>query len=388
MQRLMVATLAALTAGMLAPGHGWAQATSGVGSSPRSNATGTATTNTAPNAATDTAPNSSTTPADTRPLVIGGDFSIEGLDRQLTAADGAIESQNYTEAFTILTELRETSNALSNHYQKLSGQFSGIDNRIYDEHRRHALEAAQRRDSATYRLAIVYDAQGRPELAVPLLLEVLASQSPNRELGRNSYNQLYALGFTTQALPSSDEAATGDNSANSASPVSNASNAVNTVGNTTASNAIVNASDLETPAPKPLSDGLLSLSGVSRLMLDADAAVTNGNYATAIGKLQEARQLSNQLSGFYQQLTSSFSGVNNEIYQTNRDNAINAAQMRDEASYQLALLFRAAEEPDLAVPLLVEVVASQSPTRDLGKQAYRQLYELGFVDALYPRGSV
>jgi hypothetical protein len=41
------------------------------------------------------------------------------------------------------------------------------------------------------------------------------------------------------------------------------------------------------------------------------------------------------------------------------------------------------DEPEKAVPLLMEVLRSQQPTRDLGQQAYQQLYEMGFVEAPY-----
>ena len=54
--------------------------------------------------------------------------------------------------------------------------------------------------------------------------------------------------------------------------------------------------------------------------------------------------------------------------------------MRDEATYQLALVHRAQEQTELSVPLLVQVVNSQNPTSELGKKAYQQLYEIGFVD--------
>jgi thioredoxin-like negative regulator of GroEL len=59
--------------------------------------------------------------------------------------------------------------------------------------------------------------------------------------------------------------------------------------------------------------------------------------------------------------------------------------MRDEATYQLALVHRAQNQPELAVPLLIQILRSQSPTRDLGKKAYQQLFELGFVDSPYPK---
>jgi len=140
---------------------------------------------------------------------------------------------------------------------------------------------------------------------------------------------------------------------------------------------------------RPLTqDGsLLSLQGGQRLMNEASAAVNAQNYELAVSKLQDARQVYNQLSNFYQQLAASFSGIDNRITEGQRQQALQAAQMRDQATYQLALVHRAQNRPELAVPLLVQIIRSQQPTRDLGQQAYRQLYELGFVDSPFPRDS-
>lgn len=132
---------------------------------------------------------------------------------------------------------------------------------------------------------------------------------------------------------------------------------------------------------------ILSVPGGQRLMEEAGAAVSSQNYELAVSKLQEARQVFNQLSNFYQELASSFSGIDNRIAAEQRDQAIETAQMRDQATYQLALVHRAQNKPELAVPLLVQIIRSQNPTRELGQQAYQQLFELGFVDSPYPRDS-
>jgi hypothetical protein len=139
---------------------------------------------------------------------------------------------------------------------------------------------------------------------------------------------------------------------------------------------------------RPLSQrsSFLSLEGGERLMNEASEAVSVQDYELAVQKLQEARQVYNQLSNFYQQLAGSFSGIDNRIADSQRQLALQTAQMRDQATYQLALVHRAQNQPDLAVPLLVQIISSQQPTRDLGQRAYRQLFELGFVDAPYPRG--
>jgi hypothetical protein len=137
--------------------------------------------------------------------------------------------------------------------------------------------------------------------------------------------------------------------------------------------------------PTAQNNSLLSVEGGKRLMSDATNAVSSQNYDVAAKKLQEARVVFNQLSNFYQELNSSFSGIDNRVADAQRKKALDTAQMRDEATYQLALVHRAQNKPELAVPLLIQIVKSQNPTRDLGKKAYQQLLELGFVDAPFPK---
>jgi tetratricopeptide (TPR) repeat protein len=138
--------------------------------------------------------------------------------------------------------------------------------------------------------------------------------------------------------------------------------------------------------PSGQSSGVLSMEGGKRLMSEAERAVSSQQYDTAVKKLQQARIVFNQLSNFYQELTASFSGIDNRIADTQRKKALESAQMRDQATYQLGLVHRAQNKPEEAVPLFVQIVKSQNPTRDLGKKAYQQLLELGFVDAPFPRG--
>ncbi len=143
----------------------------------------------------------------------------------------------------------------------------------------------------------------------------------------------------------------------------------------------------ENARPLDPQNSLLSLQGGKRLMSEADNAIASEDYALANQKLQEARQIFNQLSNFHTQLAASFSGIDNRLADDQRSKALDTAQMRDQATYQLALVHRAQNQPELAVPLLVQIISSQQPTRDLGKKAYQQLLELGFVDIPYPRSS-
>ncbi|MFP4008591.1 MAG: hypothetical protein ACLFV6_11400, partial [Spirulinaceae cyanobacterium] len=121
------------------------------------------------------------------------------------------------------------------------------------------------------------------------------------------------------------------------------------------------------------SDSLLSYAGGQRLMSEAQNAVSAQNYAVAADKLQQARQIFNQLSNFYAQLSDSFSGIDNRISEQQRRFAQQTAEMRDEATYRLALVHKAQNKPELATPLLIQIVRSQTPTTELGRKAYEQI---------------
>lgn len=136
----------------------------------------------------------------------------------------------------------------------------------------------------------------------------------------------------------------------------------------------------ENKAKRPTPDLFLSQSGGEKLMTEASTAIDNQQYDVAADKLQKARQVFNQLSNFYLQLFNNFSGIDNRVAQAQRSKALTTGQQRDEATYQLALVHRAEEKTELSIPLLVQVVNSQNPTTELGKKAYQQLYEIGFVD--------
>ncbi len=139
-------------------------------------------------------------------------------------------------------------------------------------------------------------------------------------------------------------------------------------------------SDPNNLRPLTQADSLLSLQGGEKLMNEASEAINEENYDLAVTKLQQARKVFNQLSNFHLQLANSFSGIDTKVYDAQRERALTTGQMRDSATYQLALVHRAKDQAELAVPLLIQIIRSQNPTTDLGKKSYQQLYELGFVD--------
>jgi hypothetical protein len=128
---------------------------------------------------------------------------------------------------------------------------------------------------------------------------------------------------------------------------------------------------------------LISLEGGQKLMAEAKTAINAENYNLAETKLKQARRIFNQLSNFYLQLADSFSGIENRIAESQRSQALETAALRDEATYQLALVHRAQNQAELAIPLLIQIIRSQNPTTELGRKSYQQLYEIGFVETPY-----
>lgn len=131
------------------------------------------------------------------------------------------------------------------------------------------------------------------------------------------------------------------------------------------------------------SNSAIGIASGQALMSEAEGAIAQQNYSLASEKLVSARKALNDVSTYYQNLAGVFLGVDSRVNTDLRDLALSSAQVRDQATYQLAVVYRAQGRPELAIPLLVEVVQSQQPTRELGQQAYQQLYELGFVGVAY-----
>jgi hypothetical protein len=279
-------------------------------------------------------------------------LGIAAGENLLAAAEAAIDNQDYDLAIRKLQAARESLNKTSNSYQDIAAAFTGVDSDISSGLRTSALDAAQMRDQATFRQALIYRAQGQAELAVPLLVEVVQSQGPGRDLGLDAYRQLFELGFVSRSYRR-----TGSEDPSAA--VADVARPLNQVDSPTG----IRAAEL--------------------LMAEAEGASAAGDYATAVARLQTARETLNTSSSHYQNLYDTFTGIDRRVSGEMRQKALEAAELRDQATLQQAQAYQDQQQPNLAVPLLVEVLGSQNPTRDLGKQAYDQLLEIGFVAQPY-----
>lgn len=128
----------------------------------------------------------------------------------------------------------------------------------------------------------------------------------------------------------------------------------------------------------------LSFQRAEDLAVQGNAALQSQNYDEAIRLFQEAFTAYNNRSNFHQEIGRVFSGIDNQIAEEQRNLARDAAQLRDQTAYDLGVVYRAAGKAEESVAQLVQVLASQGPSRDLGLRAYQQLLEIGFVQTPYP----
>ena len=127
----------------------------------------------------------------------------------------------------------------------------------------------------------------------------------------------------------------------------------------------------------------LNSSTIKTFLDQAKVSINNGNLEDAVEKLKKARTFSQLLINYYKDLHMSFKGIDalipRELTKKNR----NVIQLLGKANIQLAFIHRSKGEPELAVPLLVEVVKILSPANPRGAEAYQQLVELGLVETPY-----
>jgi hypothetical protein len=271
-------------------------------------------------------------------------LSPAAADQLVKQGKDAIAAKRFPEAVQKTQEAVTMLNQLSNLHQSLSAAFSGIDTKVSANERELAVQAAVRRDETLLQLADAHIAGGKPPLAIPLLTRVVQSEQPDRDLGKAAYQRLYALGFVKTVYPADAQV-----------------------------KQIENAGSF------------LTIDAAKGLLKESETLAQAQKFPLAVSKAKEAVTTLSQITLFHQALSKSFVGIDNRISEEEKQLALTAAILRDEASYQLALVHRAENKPELAVPLLVRIVQSQQPDRPIAKQAYQQLYEVGFVKVKYPR---
>ncbi len=128
------------------------------------------------------------------------------------------------------------------------------------------------------------------------------------------------------------------------------------------------------------SEGGFNPTAVQALINRGDAAVAAGDLTAAKQAYDDARKASKQLLAFYRDLSGAFRGLDARIPREMDSKGRQALALLAESNLRLAALFRLQNQPEVAVPVLVEVVKLMTPSQPQGQKAYQSLVELGFVE--------
>ena len=127
----------------------------------------------------------------------------------------------------------------------------------------------------------------------------------------------------------------------------------------------------------------LSILNIQTYLKEGDAFIKKGNFDEAKSSYDKARDLAKQLAAFYRDLNGSFKGLDARIPIEMKEKGRESIKIWAESNARLAALYKRRNQPEVAVPLLVEIVRLMSPESLKGKKAYKELIQLGFVETPY-----
>ena len=127
----------------------------------------------------------------------------------------------------------------------------------------------------------------------------------------------------------------------------------------------------------------LSIPNVQAYITEGDSYIKNGDFEKAKSAYDDARNLAKQLAGFYRDLNISFKGLDARIPEEMVEKGKESIKIWAKSNARLAALYKSRSQPEVAVPLLVEIIRLMAPTSPEGKEAYKDLIQLGFVETEY-----
>ena len=127
----------------------------------------------------------------------------------------------------------------------------------------------------------------------------------------------------------------------------------------------------------------LSITDVQDFLTEGDNLVKNGDFESAKQTYDKARNLARQLSGFYRDLNGSFKGLDARVPLEMEKKGRKSIKIWAKSNARLASLYKRKKQPEVAVPLLVEIIRLMTPNSPEGKEAYENLLQLGFVETTY-----
>jgi len=127
----------------------------------------------------------------------------------------------------------------------------------------------------------------------------------------------------------------------------------------------------------------LSTSSVEYYIKQGDKFVDSGDFDKAKEYYLDARKLAKQLASFYSDLNSAFKGTDARIPKEMQRKGKETLQILAESNKRLAAFYIKNENPEVAVPLLIETIRIMSPNSPEGREAYEKLIQLGFVETKF-----
>ena len=127
----------------------------------------------------------------------------------------------------------------------------------------------------------------------------------------------------------------------------------------------------------------LSISNVEYYLEEGDKFIKKGDFDKAKDYYLDARKLAKQLASFYSDLNTSFKGIDARIPKEMQRKGKETLKILSASNERLASLYLKIEKPEVAVPLLIEIIRIMSPNSAEGKEAYNKLVQLGFVETKY-----
>ena len=122
-------------------------------------------------------------------------LSIDNVKYYLKEGDKFINNGDFDKAKESYLDARKLAKQIASFYSDLNTAFKGIDARIPIEVQGKGKETLQILAESNRRLAALYIENGKPDVAVPLLVETIRIMSPKSLEGKEAYEKLIQLGF-------------------------------------------------------------------------------------------------------------------------------------------------------------------------------------------------
>ena len=114
-----------------------------------------------------------------------------------------------------------------------------------------------------------------------------------------------------------------------------------------------------------------------------DKFIESGDFDKAKASYLDARELAKNIGLYYSDLNRVFKGVDARIPNEMRKKGKASLQILAKSNERLVSIYIKTEQPEVAVPLLIENLRILTPNSPEGKEAYKKLIQLGFVETEY-----